>query len=130
MFYVEHRKMEEQTMIDALITTGIATAASAVTSGVTFLFARKKYVSEVNSNDIKNMQESLNFYIRIVEDNTKRINDYQDEIKELRNENREQRKQMDEQRNRMDEQRKQMSEIVSENAALRLQIQELTLKIK
>lgn len=117
MFYVEHRKMmEEQTMIDALITTGIATAASAVTSGVTFLFARKKYVSEVNSNNIKNMQESLNFYIKIVEDNTKRINDYQDEIKELRNENR--------------EQRKQMSEIVSENATLRLQVQELKLKIK
>ena len=116
MFLVEHRKMEEQTMIDALITTGIATAASAVTSGVTFLFARKKYVSEVNSNDIKNMQESLNFYIKMVEDNTKRINDYQDEIKELRNENR--------------EQRKQMSEIVTENMSLRLQIQELTLKIK
>lgn len=110
-------------MIDALITTGIATAASAVTSGVTFLFARKKYVSEVNTNDIKNMQESLRFYIEMVEDNKKRIDDYQDEIKELRNENREQRKQMD-------EQRKQMSEIVSENAALKLQVQELTLKIK
>lgn len=103
-------------MIDALITTGIATAASAVTSGVTFLFARKKYVSEVNSNDIKNMQESLRFYIEMVEDNKKRIDDYQEEIKELRSENR--------------EQRRQMSEIASENAALKLQVQELTLKIK
>lgn len=108
--------MEEQTMIDALITTGIATAASAVTSGVTFLFARKKYISDVNSNDIKNMQESLRFYIEMVEDNKKRIDDYQEEIKELRSENR--------------EQRRQMSEIVSENAALKLQVQELTLKIK
>ena len=103
-------------MIDALVTTGIATAASAVSSGVTFLFARRKYVSEVNSNDIKNMQESLNFYIKMVEDNTKRIDDYQIEIKELRDENR--------------DLRKQMTEFASENAVLRLQVQELTLKIK
>ena len=109
-------------MLDALITTSIATGASIITSGATWLFARKRYVSEVNSNDIKNMQESLNFYIKIVEDNTKRINDYQEEIKELRNENREQRKQMD-------EQRRQMTEIVVENASLKQQLQELKLKI-
>ena len=83
-------------MIDALITTGIATAASAVTSGITFLFARKKYVSEVNSNDIKNMQESLRFYIDLVNDNKKRIDEYQDEIRELRAENAELRRQMQE----------------------------------
>lgn len=83
-------------MIDALITTGIATAASAVTSGITFLFARKKYVSEVNSNDIKNMQESLRFYIDMVNDNKKRIDEYQDEIRELRAENAELRRQMQE----------------------------------
>jgi cell shape-determining protein MreC len=88
--------MEEQKMIDALITTGIATAASAVTSGITFLFARKKYVSEVNSNDIKNMQESLRFYIDMVNDNKKRIDEYQDEIRELRAENAELRRQMQE----------------------------------
>ena len=117
-------------MLDALITTSIATGASIISSGATWLFARKKYVSEVNSNDIKNMQESLRFYIEMVEDNKKRIDDYQDEIKELRNENREQRRQMDEQSRQMDEQRKQMSEIVSENASLRQQVQELTLKIK
>jgi chromosome segregation ATPase len=116
-------------MLDALITTTIATGASIVTSGATWLFARKRYVSEVNSNDIKNMQDSLNFYIKIVEDNTKRIDDYQDEIKELRNENREQRKQMDEQRKQMDEQRRQMSEIVAENTSLKQQLQELKLKI-
>lgn len=83
-------------MIDALITTGIATAASAVTSGITFLFARKKYVSEVNSNDIKNMQESLRFYIDMVNDNKKRIDEYQDEIRELRAENADLRRQMQE----------------------------------
>ena len=103
-------------MIDALITTGIATAASAVTSGITFLFARKKYVSEVNSNDIKNMQESLQFYINMVEDNKKRIDDYQDEIKELRVEN--------------GELRKQMISIMNENTELRLKINEITLKLK
>ena len=103
-------------MINALITTGIATAASAVTSGITFLFARKKYVSEVNSNDIKNMQESLQFYINMVEDNKKRIDDYQDEIKELRVEN--------------GELRKQMISIMNENTELRLKINEITLKLK
>lgn len=103
-------------MIDALITTGIATGASLITSGATWLFARKKYVSEVNSNDIKNMQESLQFYINMVEDNKKRIDDYQDEIKELRVEN--------------SELRKQMVSIMNENTDLRLKINEITLKLK
>lgn len=103
-------------MIDALITTGIATGASLITSGATWLFARKKYVSEVNSNDIKNMQESLQFYINMVEDNKKRIDDYQDEIKELRVEN--------------SELRKQMISITNENTELRLKINEITLKLK
>ena len=103
-------------MLDALITTGIATGASLITSGATWLFARKKYVSEVNSNDIKNMQSSLQFYISLVEDNKKRIDDYQDEIKELRVEN--------------SELRKQMIAITNENTELRLKINEITLKLK
>lgn len=103
-------------MIDALITTGIATGASLITSSATWLFARKKYVSEVNSNDIKNMQESLQFYINMVEDNKKRIDEYQDEIKELRGEN--------------GELRKQMISIMNENTELRLKMNEITLKLK
>jgi hypothetical protein len=58
-------------MLDALLTTSIATGASIVTSGATWLFARKKYVSEVKANDIENMRATLRFYIDLAEDTSK-----------------------------------------------------------
>ena len=67
-------------MLDALITTSIATGASLLTSGATWLFARKKYVSEVKSNDIENMRSTLRFYIDLVEDNKRRMDLYQEEL--------------------------------------------------
>lgn len=72
-------------MLDALITTSIATGASIVTSGATWLFARKKYVSEVKSNDIENMRATLRFYIDLAEDNKRRMDLYQEELTKANN---------------------------------------------
>lgn len=72
-------------MLDALITTSIATGASLITSGATWLFARKKYVSEVKTNDIENMRATLRFYIDLVEDNKRRMDLYQEELTKANN---------------------------------------------
>lgn len=66
-------------MIDVLVTTG----ASLITGAATFLFTRRKYVSEVKTNDIENMRNTLRFYIDIVEDNKKRMDLYQNELERL-----------------------------------------------
>lgn len=74
-------------LITALI--GIVTT---FTSGFTaWFFARKKYNSEVDNNLIKNMQDSLEFYRKLSDDNKSRLDEVlkrnenlEEEVKELR----------------------------------------------
>jgi chromosome segregation ATPase len=87
--------------MNELITTAIALGASTITSLVTFLFTRRKYLAEVKGSDLENLQKSLQIYIDIVEDNKKRIDLYQAEIERcnkevfaLRTENRDLRNQL------------------------------------
>lgn len=70
--------------------------SSLLTGAATFVFTRRKYVSEVKTNEIENMRKSLQFYIDMVEDNKKRIDTYQAEIEQLRSENTELRKNLQE----------------------------------
>lgn len=79
--------IESGILITALI--GIVTT---FTSGFTaWFFARKKYNSEVDNNLIKNMQESLDFYKKLSDDNKSRLDEVlkrndnlEEEVKELR----------------------------------------------
>lgn len=79
--------IESGILITALI--GIATT---FTSGFTaWFFARKKYNSEVDNNLIKNMQDSLEFYKKLSDDNKSRLEEVlkrndnlEEEVKELR----------------------------------------------
>ncbi len=79
--------IESGILITALI--GIATT---FTSGFTaWFFARKKYNSEVDNNLIKNMQDSLEFYKKLSDDNESRLEEVlkrndnlEEEVKELR----------------------------------------------
>lgn len=79
--------IESGMLITALI--GIATT---FTSGFTaWFFARKKYNSEVDNNLIKNMQDSLEFYKKLSDDNKSRLEEVlkrndnlEEEVKELR----------------------------------------------
>lgn len=48
----------------------VSTIISAV---VSWVFARRKYNSEVDGNVIHNMQESLDFYIKLSDDNKTRL---------------------------------------------------------
>lgn len=75
-----------------VIVTGIVGLITTVTSGwVSWLFAKRKYNAEVDSNLIENMQKSLDFYMRLSDDNKSRLEEalrrndiLEDEIRELR----------------------------------------------
>lgn len=79
--------IESGILITALI--GIVTTFA---SGFTaWFFARKKYNSEVDNNLIKNMQDSLEFYKKLSDDNKSRLDEVlkrndnlEEEVKELR----------------------------------------------
>lgn len=57
-----------------VIVTGIVGLITTVTSGfVSWLFAKKKYNAEVDSNVIENMKQSLEFYTKLSDDNKTRL---------------------------------------------------------
>lgn len=83
-------------MIDfgILITGGIGLITTIVSSWASWFFARKKYNSEVDSNLINNMKESLDFYERLSADNRGRLEEVLKRNTELEQEVRELRKQL------------------------------------
>lgn len=83
-------------MIDfgILITGGIGLITTIVSSWASWFFARKKYNSEVDSNLINNMKESLDFYERLSADNRDRLEEVLRRNTELEQEVEELRKQL------------------------------------
>ena len=67
-------------MVDlGVIITGAIGLATTVVSGFSsWFFARRKYNTEVDSNEIKNLKDSLEFYESIVKDNNKKLQFYID----------------------------------------------------
>lgn len=60
-------------MTDILITGGVGIISSIVSGWASWVFARKKYNSEVDGNLIENMQKSLEFYKNLSDDNEQRL---------------------------------------------------------
>ena len=83
-------------MIDLgiLITGGIGLITTIVSSWASWFFARKKYNSEVDSNLINNMKESLDFYEKLSADNRERLKEVLKRNAELEQEVGELRKQL------------------------------------
>lgn len=67
-------------MIDVgiLITGGIGLVTTVISGWTSWFFARKKYNTEVDSNEIENLKKSLEFYENIVKDNNKKLQFYID----------------------------------------------------
>ena len=80
--------------ISILITGGVGLLTTIISSWTTWFFARKKYNSEVDSNLINNMKESLDFYEKLSNDNRERLEEVLKRNTELEQEVRELRKQM------------------------------------
>lgn len=64
--------------IGILITGGVGIITTAASSWISYFLTRKKYNTEVDSNEIKNLKDSLKFYEEIVKDNNEKLQFYID----------------------------------------------------
>lgn len=62
--------------IGVIITGGIGLLTTIASGWASYLFTRKKYHTEVDSNELDNLKKSLEFYERIVKDNNEKLNQY------------------------------------------------------
>lgn len=74
-----------------LIIACVGLVTSVVSGWAGWFFTRKKYNTEVDSNVIENMKQSLEFYIELSDDNKERLEEalkrnaaLEDEVKQLR----------------------------------------------
>lgn len=83
-------------MIDLgmLITGGVGIITTVISGWTSWFFARRKYNSEVDNNLIENMQQSLEFYKKLSDDNKNRLDEVLKRNEELEQEIKDLRKQM------------------------------------
>ena len=83
-------------MIDLgiLITGGVGIITTVISGWTSWFFARRKYNSEVDNNLIENMQQSLEFYRELSDDNKNRLDEVLKRNAELEQEIKDLRKQM------------------------------------
>lgn len=83
-------------MVDlgTLITGGVGIITTVISGWASWFFARRKYNSEVDNNLIENMQQSLEFYKKLSDDNKNRLDEVLRRNAELEQEIRDLRKQM------------------------------------
>lgn len=94
--------------INELIVGGIGLLTTITSGWVSWFFARKKYNAEVDHSHIENMQESLNFYKQLSDDNKVRLEEIAERNKALERE---------------------LQEALKEISNLRKQVLDLTLNI-
>lgn len=70
--------------VGVLISSGIGTITTCISGFISWFIARRKYNIEVDSTEIHNMKESLEFYEDIVHDNTRKLQHYVEELQETR----------------------------------------------
>ena len=71
-------------MDSSIIITPIVTViCSALTSLVTWLLSRRKYNSEVEHNNIENMEDSLSFYEKLSDSNNKILQEILDKYEKV-----------------------------------------------
>ena len=74
-------------MIDVIITGAVGIVSSIISGAISWFSAKKKYNAEVDSTLIQNLQNSLEFYKNLVDDNTRRLEDILERNKELEKRN-------------------------------------------
>lgn len=93
-----------------VLTTGIIGLFTTIVSGWTsWIFARKKYNSEVDSQVITNMKESLDFYKHLSDDNKERLDQVLAQNKEILAQN---------------------AQLIEQNKRLQAEVEELKQQIK
>lgn len=79
--------MVEDSNLAVLITGCIGIVTTIVSGWTSWFFARKKYNSEVDSQVITNMKESLEFYKHLSDDNKERLTQVLEQNKEILEQN-------------------------------------------
>ena len=78
-------------MIGIIISSACGVVSTAVCSLITWFLSKKKYLGEVESTNIQNMQKSLEFYIQLANDTNARlaseIKEHNEEVRILKAEN-------------------------------------------
>lgn len=75
-------------MIDVgeLVVGGVGLVSNIITGVVTWFLSKRKYNSEVDQTLIENMEKSLEFYTKLSDDNSQRLDDMMEENTKLRDE--------------------------------------------
>ena len=88
--------------IEIIITGAVGLVTTIVSSWASWVFARRKYNSEVDGNLIENMQKSLEFYKNLSDDNEQRLDKVLEDnvalrqtVEELLRENKQLKKEID-----------------------------------
>lgn len=79
-----------------LVVGGIGIFSTVISSWVSWLFAKRKYYTEVDHNVIENLEKSLKFYEELSKHNKEQLKELMEENKSLRNELNDVRKQLQE----------------------------------
>lgn len=87
--------------LDVIITGGVGILTTIASGFTSWFFARKKYNSEVDNNLIKNMQESLDFYKKLSDDNKERLEEVLKRNDKLEEKNESLEKEINELKNQM-----------------------------
>ena len=78
-------------MTGIIVSSACGVVSTAVCSLVTWFLSKKKYLGEVESTNIQNMQKSLEFYIQLANDTNARlaseIKEHNEEVRILKAEN-------------------------------------------
>lgn len=104
--------------IGIIIATICGVFSTGISSFLTWLFSKRKYNSEVDNNNIKNMQESLEFYKTLSDDYKTRLEDeikgHNAEVAELKRESAELRQENLELKRELREQEKKFDDKLAE----------------
>lgn len=69
--------------MDLIVTSIIGVVCTGLSSLITWLFTRKKYITEVEHNNIENMEGSLEFYERLTASSNKILAEVLDKSEKL-----------------------------------------------
>lgn len=83
-------------MIDVgeIVVGGVGIVSTVVSSWISWFLTKRKYNSEVDQTLIENMEKSLDFYTKLADDNSQRLDKMTDENDKLRDELMDLRRQM------------------------------------
>lgn len=81
-------------MNETIIAGIVGLVSSVVSSLLTWILAKRKYNAEVDNNLIANMQQALDFYKQLCDDNKERLKEQNKRLEQIEQENIELRKQM------------------------------------